>query len=761
MPQPANQYPKGENNMYGLDKNKHFSESAYDIADEPILATLFTTGNGYMGVRGSFEEFGSQRVQGAFVRGFIDEIIEVTEPFTDNEYMKKYYLDEEKLKTFEKQDSCVNMHDFLTVKITVGDKTFFPWEGKIVKWHRALNPLTAVYTRELVWDDGEGNKTEFVFERFASFADEHIYCQRIKVRPINHSLPVKIMSGIDTSIKTGGQFITKTDLLKIEGADILHRYHAVNKYGFGACYGIRNIFPEGRILGEYSDNGTVGVEYLCDGADSYAFEKITYIVTDRDTDQDIGDLAAARLGDTATYAELKKAHIAAYKAYFAMMDVQIEGDDEADAYLRFASYHTAISAAMNDSVHGISAKALTGERYNQFVWWDCEIHQMPFFLLTAPETAKNALMYRYRMLPQAKKNAAAKGYDGAMFAFCSSVEGDERVWQYARHPFMQIHINSDIPYGIINYYRYTGDREFMVNYGMEMILECLKFWISRVTFRNDRYEICEVTGTDEHHPYVDNDAYTNYCVKFAFDRFVALCDELSYEVDPAFIEKMKEIAAGLYLPMCDNGLIPQFDGYFGLSRSLEEQGKGTLKQFQMKKSGLYHKSQIIKQPDVILLYTMVDVGVDRTHFAENWDYYVNMCEVSSSLTFPVHAIAAAQNKQMLTFRKNLLDTVKMDVDDIHGVAWQGVHAGCLAGGYLAVLYGIFGLSVRADGVICVNPVRTLFDGVTAHFFYKGAKITLCMKNDQLTVTKKGGGKVVICTPDGKEEAVKGSLIYRI
>ena len=246
--------------MYGLDKNNNFSESIYDIADEPILATLFTTGNGYMGVRGSFEEFGSQRVQGAFVRGFIDEIIEVTEPFTDNEYMKKYYLDEEKLKTFEKQDSCVNMHDFLTVKITIGDKVFFPWEGKIVKWHRYLDPKTAVYTRELVWDDGAGNKTELVFERFASFANEHLYCQKIKVKPINHSLPVKIMSGIDTSIKTGGQFITKTDLLEIEGSDILHRYHAVNKYGFSACYGIKNAFPKGKIQGRYDDNGTVCIE---------------------------------------------------------------------------------------------------------------------------------------------------------------------------------------------------------------------------------------------------------------------------------------------------------------------------------------------------------------------------------------------------------------------------------------------------------------------------------------------------------------------
>lgn len=748
--------------MYGLDKNKNFSESVYDIADEPVLATLFTTGNGYMGVRGSFEEFGSQRIQGAFVRGFIDEIIEVTEPFTDNEYMKKYYLDENKLKTFEKQDSCVNMHDFLAFKITIGEKTFYPWEGKILKWNRFLDPTTAVYTRTLVWDDGEGNKTELSFARFASFADEHLYCQKIKVRPINHNLPIRVMSGVDTSIKTGGQFITKTDLLELTGTDILHRYHATNKYGFSACYGIKNGFPEGTILGKYEENGTVGVEYLCNSAKSYTFEKITYIVTDRDTDRDITDCAREKLAtEGPAYAELKKAHISAYKAYFAMMDVKIEGDDEVDAYLRFASYHTAISASMNDSIHGISAKGLTGERYNQFVWWDCEIHQMPFFLLTAPETAKHALMYRYRMLEQAKKNAREKGYDGAMFAFCSSVNGDERVWQYARHPFMQIHINSDIPYGIINYYRYTGDREFMINYGMEMILECLKFWISRVSWSGERYEIREVTGTDEHHPYVDNDAYTNYCVKFIFDRFIALCHELSYEIQPALIEKMQEISAKLYLPMCENGLIPQFDGYFGLSRSLEEQGKGTLKQFQMKKSGLYHKSQIIKQPDVILLYTMVDVGVDRSHFAENWDYYENMCEVSSSLTFPVHAIAAAQNKQMLSFRKNLLNTVKMDVDDIHGVAWQGVHSGCLAGGYLAVIYGIFGLSVREDGTICLNPVRTLFDGVTAHFAYKGAKITLRMKNGELTVTKKGAGNVKVQMPDGNEQLLKGSLVYKM
>ena len=47
------------------------SEERYDMAEEPLNAALFTTGNGYLGIRGSFEEFGSLRIQGAYIRGLI------------------------------------------------------------------------------------------------------------------------------------------------------------------------------------------------------------------------------------------------------------------------------------------------------------------------------------------------------------------------------------------------------------------------------------------------------------------------------------------------------------------------------------------------------------------------------------------------------------------------------------------------------------------------------------------------------------------
>ncbi len=731
--------------MYGL-KNGNFCEWQYDVDKEPLLATLFTTGNGYMGVRGSFEEFGSLRVQGAFVRGYIDEIIEVCEPFTNNEYMKKYYLDEEKLKSFEKQDTCVNMHDFLFVRVIIGGECFYPWEGKILDWNRTLDASAATYTRSVLWEDNKGRQTKIEFVRFASFANRHLYCQKVVVTPVNHEEEVEIISGVDTLRKTGGQIITQTDVTAVQGADISHAFHAVNKYKFAAEYYIKNKFPQGE-LSVYEENGVAAVRCKAAKAKSYVLEKFSFIATERDTDQTLNAFVAKQTKEIEYSFDVQyKAHEDSYKAYFAPMDVQIEGDDEADGYLRFASYHSAISACLQDSVHGISAKGLTGERYNQFVWWDCEIHQMPFFLSTAPETAKHLLTYRYRMLEQSKKNAIADGKKGAKYAFCSSVEGDERVWQYARHPFMQVHINSDIPMGVLHYYAWTGDIEFLKNCGFALMHECLRYWTCRVVEQNGRYEILRVTGTDEHHPYVDNDAYTNYCVQRIFKEFLRLADELGYAMDETEKTQFADIAARMYLPTTDCGLIPQFDGYFSLSRTLEEAGGGSLKQFQMKKSGLYHKSQIIKQPDVLLLYTLADVGLGNKGYALNWDYYEQMCETSSSLTFPVHAIAAADNGRMLSFLNYFMKTLKIDVDDLHGVGWQGVHSGCLAGGYLSVLRGVFGVRATDDGLmIKPNPIPTeLWKKVTGKFIYRNSLVEMTACGNKYTLKLIDGKPCKIC-----------------
>ena len=80
-------------------------EIGYDIKDEAKLAALFGIGNGYYGIRGSLEEFGDVFIQGCYVRGVFDQIVEIPNAFADNLYMKKYYFDLQKLKEFEKEDS--------------------------------------------------------------------------------------------------------------------------------------------------------------------------------------------------------------------------------------------------------------------------------------------------------------------------------------------------------------------------------------------------------------------------------------------------------------------------------------------------------------------------------------------------------------------------------------------------------------------------------------------------------------------------------
>lgn len=729
-----------------LIKNGKLTETEYDIGNEGKNASVFTTGNGYMGVRGSFEEFGSIRVQGVYSRGFVGEITEVMEPFPDNEYLKNYYFDESKLKDFEKQESVINIPDFLLVRIYIGGEVFYPWKGRIVEWERSLDPFTGRLERKVVWENDKGEITRINFSRFASFADVHKYCVSVGITPINHNDEIKIISGIDKRVKTCGQKV-------LDGVDEgckpypFYRFRINNSYGYGACVATKNSFEYGgqSLKTEVSDEyGCVAEEVTIKAEESkmITLKKIAELYTDRDGQADVKVAATESLLKAKSYDEIYKEHLAEYKRIFDKTDVEIEGDDETLGYVRYANYQTIISACVDD-VHGMSAKGLSGEKYNGFVWWDCEIYQLPFFITALPDLAKNSVMYRYRMLGQAKVNAAEAGYKGAKFAFCSSVRGDERVWIYARHPFLQIHVNADVAYGIINYYRATGDDEFMKNYGLEMLCEIARYWASRAEYKDGKYYYNNVTGTDEHHLFVNNDAYTNYIVRFVLKKTIGYlqkfdCKGKAWNLTSAEKAKVSDVIEKLYIPKCENGLVPQFDGYFDLSRELSVTNGSVATSFQMKRSGLYHLSQVIKQPDVMLLFTYIDDESDdftAEEYEVNWDYYEKMCETASSLTFPVHAIASADNGRMLSFLDYLKDSAKIDIADLHKCAWQGVHSGCLAGVRFSIFRGIFGFKPE-DDVLKINPnYMPMWKKVKLKFEYKGVEITATIEGRTLMLEK--------------------------
>jgi len=694
--------------MLPLGKNG-FHETSYSVKDEAKNATLFGIGNGYFGIRGSFEEFGDVGVQGTYVRGLFTSLIEDPHAHSENLYMKRYYFDEEKLKEFEYEDCCVNVSDFTAIRLFSDGEELRPWTAKIISWERHFTFSDGGLVRRVVYEDKKGNRTRFTFKKWASFADDHLILQELSVEKLGHDAPIEVRLGVDTLVKTEGQKVSKASSSQTLGQGWRIHYGFGEKYGFlGECSASCSS-SDAAWAGNDEKDGFFFSSYRLKGRKA-AFHKMVSFYASLDPDWEKKEATMP------PFDEALSAHRHAYRAVWSMVDMQMDDPDN-DAMLRYANYQTLIGANRHDSVHSLSAKNLTSERYNQFVWWDCEIFQRPYFDNLLPEVSKATLCYRYDRLPAAKEIAASLGYQGAKYAFCSSVRGDENVWPYARHAGMQIHISADVAYGFLAYARATGDEAFLKEKGIPVIEEVMRYFLSRASLDEEgHYHLRSVTGTDEHHDYIDDDAYTNAIVRFVGTEFLRKAQELSFPIDPSFASSLKDFLSRLVLPSPDRrGILPQFDGYFQLAPNLPEQ-EGRSPGFQMAHSGLYHLSQIIKQPDVLMLFSYLDIGMED-HYRENYLFYRRRCEASSSLTYPVHGLCAIDLGRKDDFYEDWRSCCLMDFEDYYHGAAQGLHAGALAGARILLTRGLAGFHNEEECLKVAPHWHKAFAGLRFHYVY--------------------------------------------
>ncbi len=741
-----------------------FMEDQYSLPNEAQTATLLTTGNGYMGVRGSLEEYGSLCIQGMMIRGVMDEVVEVRLAMCDNKYMKKYYIDEEKLKGFEKQERAINLLDFLLIRFEIDGEVFYPWEGTLHSWKRWLDLSDETLNREVVWENGKGQKSLITFQRFASFSDDHIYGMKASIKPLNYSGTVRILSGIDFRTKSNGQHPQSRVEVVFNDHSLYLEEIAGPKYGFHAVTGIDNKFSGAEAQWEDIDEDGLtmqGITFEAEENKTYELEKLIAIATDRDFEPGKTLHGGEFLKDSSSlteciqkyldyfkgssYEEQYENHTAVYKDLMAKIETTIKGDKRADRVLRFCNYHTLLSLERNDFVHSFSAKGLTGEQYNDFVWWDAEIYQAPVFQQTMPEYSKNNILFRYSHLKEARELAKEQGYKGARFPFTTGVTGEETIWVDTRHPFMQVHCVSDVALSVLSYYTATGDDDLMLNYGMEILLDVCRYWVSRVDWNEEKqqYDIRKVTGTDEHHPYVDNDAYTNYSVEQVMMMTWNLVDQYGSELDELLekmdytkeeIDAIEDVAEKLYLPLnVDTAMIPQFDGYFDLSIGLELEGSTNAGYTQMKQPGLYHLSQIIKQPDVLVIFAYQYPPFSDRVLRRNTDYYLERCESSSSLAYCVHSVCCADVDMPESAYNYLMESAELDLNNLHGGTENGLHSGCESGAWLAVTRGLAGMKYYSDFVKFDPHFIPWWDELSFHSFWHGCGFQVTVRNGEISV----------------------------
>ncbi|MCF7816419.1 MAG: hypothetical protein K9M54_00925 [Kiritimatiellales bacterium] len=661
------------------------TETAYHPAKERIGGTQFCIGNGLMGLRGSYEELGTKEVQGLYAAGVFRTSVERQFCIADTFCRKKYIFNEELMPTPEEIHLIQNLPDPLFVKIWLDGEPFRMWDGQLLEYKRTLDLKTGTLVRTVRWDDGKGNITSLRFRRFCSMAQRHLIAQEICITPENWSGEVKVESGIDASLNI--EYVESVE--KDFATGLLLKSDVVGGAMVFQCMenrlqGCSSPWESETKLRRYKKVAVVEAQQ----GETLALEKFSTVYSTQDGNPAADAVELASRSANAGFAACLEKSSKVWASLWEQADIEIEGDPEAQSKLRYAIFHLIIASPQADPRVSIGAKALTGQGYSGHVFWDTDINLAPFYQWVFPEWGGAHVRYRRRILDAARAYAESEGRKGARYPWQSSIEGFEHAPIAITCSRTQIHVTADVAYCALRYADISGDFHWLETEGKAMVAECARYMVERVVLNEaeDRYEIHGVGGPDEYHPLTNNNAYTNYLTAYVLRRAAVFCE------DPQEAARWLEIAEKMYCPVDGKtGLIPQCDGFYDLKDTWDVTGGDW-----GGPGAEYHECKGLKQPDVVLLLTLMPEQFRRKHLQANWDYYERFIQHGSSLSPSIHALVAAK-LDLMDRAKHYFDlSSNFDFVDYNKDTLAGIHIGNFGGLWQAMVYGFAGLELDGD-----------------------------------------------------------------
>lgn len=704
--------------------------------------TIFAIGNGYMGSRASFEEGYDGDSPATFIHGIFNHARDELVPELVN------------APDWTRIDLTIDGTPFKL--ITSAKNPFQPAEGLVLGYERRLHMDLGLLRRTVLFRASTGNTVRIVFDRFASLADEQLMVQRVTITAIDGQPDVQIRALIDADVTNQGVqhwMDIHADSIGENGVSVSAKTNQ-SGYALGMASVLKSpVATQTQISG---NNPSITSRIQLDKDGEVIFEKYTTIYTSRDSDTPL-DSARDHIANLPPYDDLFGAHTREWSSYWETADIQIEGDETAQVGLRFATYHVLIAAPRKDDDVNIGAKTLTGFGYKGHIFWDTELFMMPPLTLTQPYLARNLLMYRYKRLAGAREKARKAGYEGAMFPWESTDTGYETTpqWTQPMPPDdrririwtgeIEIHISADIAYGILHYWRWTGDDDFMRQYGAEIVLDTAVFWGSRAEERDGDYEMTDVIGPDEYHEHVNNNTYTNKMAQWHLEQALELVDwlknhapddysRLSAQLDLSAtrLDRWRDIVANMVIPFDeDRQCHIQFDNYFDLEFI-------PVQKFEPRVGGIWQylghdralQSQLIKQADVLMMMALLGESAgSREVQLNNWEIYTQRCDHGSSLSPSIHAWVASRLGLTQELEYFLEHAVAIDLEDNKGNVHEGIHGAACGGLWQAIVFGVCGLHLR-DGQPAVDPhLPSHWQSVTFNVMFRGERKTFTVKRD--------------------------------
>ena len=479
------------------------------------------------------------------------------------------------------------------------------------------------------------------------------------------------------------------------------------------------------------------------GAAPKTFEKRVIITTSRDYDglaavQKAGrDLSAKISGHN--HADLLAAHKAGWKQRWDIADVVISGNDEAQQGIRFNLFQLFATYYGEDARLNIGPKGFTGEKYGGATYWDTEAYAVPLYLaLAEPNVTRNLLKYRHNQLPQAQHNARQQGLAGALYPMVTFTGVEcHNEWEIT---FEEIHRNGAIPYAIYNYTNYTGDDSYLAKEGLEVLVEVSRFWADRVHYskRHGKYMIHGVTGPNEYENNINNNWYTNtlaaWVLQYTLDA-LQKHPRPNLNVSDAERSKWQDIIANMYYPEDkEQGIFVQHDGFLDKDiRPVSALSPDDLPLNQKWSWDKILRSPFIKQADVLQGIYFFGDRYTLDEKRRNFDYYEPMTVHESSLSPSIHAILAAELGKEAKAVEMYQRTARLDLDNYNNDTEDGLHITSMTGSWLAIVQG-FAQMKTWGGTLSFAPfLPSDWTGYTFHINYRGRLIKIEVDGKNVTL----------------------------
>jgi len=757
--------------------------------EEGRREALCTLANGYWGTRGAGEETVADGTHypGTYFAGVYDSVDWMSDdsPTSDEE--------------------MVNAPNWLPIRIRLDTEESLCLDRADVRaFRQELDVRHGILTREVTVRDARGRVTTVRSDRFVSQSTVRLAAIRVTVLPVDWSGPVTIWTGIDAGVANTnaahGISKARRHLRSIRssetGPDTIlleaETTHSNIRIALAARTTVRlgdsEIRPRRRF--DAGDGDRVGQQFTVDAAAGVplVIDKVVRVSTSRDRAvRTPSEAASDGIRHTEVFDRLLREHIRAWERIWLEFAVEMRPAGEAALALHLDAFHVlqTLNAVDADLDAGVPARGLHGEAYGGHVFWD-ELFVYPFITLRRPRLTSALLGYRHRRLAAANEAAARAGRAGAMFPWQSGIAGDDVTPRRLFNPLnatwmpdnsaLQRHVGLAVAFSAWQYYESTGDLQFLLHEGADLIVEVARFFASLAIYdpTRDRYSIDHVMGPDEFHDgYPDrpgegvrDNAYTNAMTAWVLRRAIAVADLLQrhpggldwmrLDVAPGETETWARIAERLTVVFNDDGSLSQFDGYQDLEPiDLDAYRRanasiGRLDLILNAAGDTTNRYQVAKQPDALMLLYVFSaeelrglLGSMGYEFpadavVRTVERYSAASTYGSTLSNVVHSWLEARRDRARSWR--FLETALFsDLDDIqHGTTREGVHIGAMAGSVDLVTRCYPGLEMR-DGRLWFHPqLPEEIDSIAFHIWYRDQALSIVVTQDVLRIASAEG-----------------------